>query len=110
MRNWQVNWLPEVDDDFASLDNRQRAQAWKLIRRVATNPLPSFQGGYGKPLGNTASSKLSGLQKIKMRAEGLRIVYKLVERDDVMLIVVVGVRDNDDVYKEAARRREKYDL
>ena len=110
MTVWRIVSLPEVEGDLRRLDKEQERKVQKAIRRVATNPLPSFQGGYGKPLGNTASNKLSGLQKIKLRGEGLRIVYKLVERDDVMLVVVVGVRDNDDVYKEAARRKEKYDL
>ena len=48
--------------------------------------------GYGKPLGNQNRSSFSGLLKIKLKKDGLRIVYKLVKENEQMLIVVIGVR------------------
>ena len=110
MTMWRIMSLPEVVNDVRKLDKEQERRVQKAIRRVAQNPLPASQGGYGKPLGNKGGSALAGLQKIKMRGEGLRVVYKAVEQDGVMLIVVVGVRADDDVYKEAAKRKEKYGL
>ena len=48
--------------------------------------------------------------KIKLRGEGIRIVYKLIRTETQMLIVVVGVREDDEVYDTAQRRRDKHTL
>lgn len=60
--------------------------------------------GIGKPLGNHASSKLSGFYKIKLRDLGYRVVYSLLRENDTMTVIVISVRDDDEVYKEAQRR------
>ena len=48
----------------------------KGIAKVSENPLPSSQGGYGKPLRNANRAHLAGLCKIKFRDLGIRVVYK----------------------------------
>ena len=68
------------------------------------------EGGLGKPLGNRGGTDLSGFLKIKLKAAGLRVVYKLIRTETEMLIVVIGARADDDVYKTAQKRAEKYDL
>ncbi len=40
----------------------------------------------------------------KARKDGVRIVYRLARIEETMVIIVVGVRDGDYVYEEAARR------
>ena len=76
----------------------------KAIGRVSKNPLPQSEGGYGKPLGNNQSSKLAGCMKIKLKSIGIRVVYRLVRVDKVMKIIIISVRNDDEVYKEAERR------
>ena len=68
------------------------------------------EGGYGKPLGSKSGTDLSGLLKIKLRDAGLRIVYKLVRTETSMLIIVIGARADDAVYKIAEKRAHKHEL
>ena len=48
---WKVEYLSEALDDIKQLDQGQRVQVVKAINRVAVDPLPQNEGGYGKPLG-----------------------------------------------------------
>lgn len=101
---WTVVFMEQATEDLKSLDHSQRVQALKAIMKVSTNPLPDSEGGYGKPLGNLRSGKLSGCCKIKMLKLGLRVVYKLVREAGEMKIIVVAARSDDAVYREAERR------
>ena len=108
--NWEVNYLPEADKDIASLARNQQIIVQKAIKKVKENPLPQSEGGYGKPLGHKHGTNLTNFLKIKLRGEGIRIVYKLIRTQTQMLIVVVGVREDDEVYEIAQRRRDKHNL
>lgn len=107
---WELSFLPEAQDDLRSLDGSQRIRVVKAIAKVQENPLPASEGGYGKPLGNSRLSQLSGLMKVKLRADGIRIVYKLEHMEHAMRVVVIGVRSDDAVYREAQKRRESRGL
>ena len=107
---WDLIFLPEADDDFNSLDRRQKIIVDNAIKKVQTNPLPQSEGGYGKPLGHKKGRNLTGFFKIKLRGEGIRIAYKLIRTRTTMLVIVVGVREDDEVYKIALKRKEKYGL
>ncbi len=74
------------------------------------NPLSIYEGGYGKPLGHKGALDLSGLLKIKLKQLGIRIVYKAVRTENVMLIIIIGIRDDCEVYIEARNRIDKYDI
>ncbi len=43
--------------------------------------------------------------KIKLRSAGYRLVYEVRDRELVVLVVAVGKRERDDVYRDAARRK-----
>ncbi|MBO7674214.1 MAG: type II toxin-antitoxin system RelE/ParE family toxin [Atopobiaceae bacterium] len=107
---WSVEFLEEAVNDLGKLDMPVRKRALKAIRKVAQNPLPQSEGGYGKPLGRHAAIDLVGLLKVKLRADGIRIVYRIERVGEEMLVVVVGVRADAEVYREAARRRQKHGL
>ncbi|MFC2302014.1 MAG: type II toxin-antitoxin system RelE/ParE family toxin [Selenomonas artemidis] len=104
---WAVDFLPEAADDLARLDGSQRQIAVKAIEKVRQNPLPNTEGGYGKPLGNVAGTVLAGLLKIKLRGQGLRIVYRLLRTEKRMVIIVIGIRADDLVYQTAQGRISK---
>lgn len=110
MTRWALSFLPEAADDLESLDAPVRIRVLKAIEKVLTNPLPQFEGGPGKPLGKKRTYDLSGLLKIKLKADGIRVVYKLVRENDEMRIIIVGVRSDEEVCREASRRREKHGL
>ena len=108
--SWDVQYLPEADKDLDSLSRRQQIQVKKAIKKVQGNPLHQSEGGYGKPLGHKHGLNLTNLMKIKLRGEGIRIVYKLIKTDSRMLVIVVGIREDDEVYEIAHSRRIKHDL
>ena len=107
---WNIVLLDEAEKDMKRLDSSVRLQVLKGIQKVAKNPLSADQGGYGKPLGNKSGLDLTNLCKIKFRDLGIRVVYKVEIIDTVMRIIVVSARADEQAYKEAARRREKYGL
>lgn len=98
--SWRVKFRAEARKDLGELDNSQREEALKAIRKVSFNPLPQSEGGYGKPL----RGGLAGLMKIKLKAAGLRIVYQLIRTETAMEIIVIAVRDGDKVYDTAGQR------
>lgn len=100
---WTIEYIQEAQKDLRKLDSHVRKMILKAIDKTAERPLPPPEG-IGKPLGNHASSKLSGYYKIKLRNLGYRVVYDLVREGNVMKIIVISVRDDEEVYKEAERR------
>lgn len=108
--NWKVLYLPEAANDIAFLSHNQQIIVKKAIDKVQRNPLPQSEGGYGKPLGNKHGMNLSNLLKIKLRGEGIRIIYKLYRSEEQMLIVVIGIRNDEEAYRIAALRRTKHSL
>ena len=104
MTPWTIEFTEEAKKDRAGLDHTQRIQVDKVIYKVSKNPLPQSEGGYGKPLGNKNSNNLTGLLKIKLLKLGIRVVYKIVLTDEVMKIIVVAARADDEIYEVAAKR------
>ena len=107
---WELVYIPDARKDILDLSRNQQIIVEKAIKKVKTNPLPQSEGGYGKPLGNKRGTNLTNMLKIKLRGDGIRIVYKLIRTETKMLVVVVGVREDEEVYEIAQRRRIKYDL
>ena len=108
--NWEVEYLPEAENDLKSLDGSQRILVLKAIKKVKQNPLPVYEGGYGKPLGNKNGNDLSSFLKVKLKSAGLRVVYKVVKQNDKMLIIVIGARADEEVYGIAQKRIQENDL
>lgn len=100
---WTVEYIKEAQKDLRKLDPYVRKLVLKAIDKTAECPLHPPEG-IGKPLGNHASSRLSGFYKIKLKNLGYRVVYDLVREGSVMKIIIISVRDDEAVYKEAERR------
>ncbi len=110
LSKWDAAFLPEAQKDLDKLAGNQKILVSKAIKKVQTNPLPNYEGGYGKPLGNKNNTNLSGLLKIKIKNAGIRIVYKIIKTKTTMLIVVIGARADDEVYEIAHSRNKKHEL
>ena len=104
--NWKLEYLPEAEKDLKDLNGSQRILVLKAIKKVQQNPLPVEEQGYGKPLGNHSSTNLAGLLKIKLRSAGLRVVYQLRRTESSMMIIVIGVRADEEVYEIAQKRAD----
>lgn len=102
---WIREYLPEARNDLRRLDGSTKQRVIKMLQRVSQNPLPANEGGYGKPLGKHKGIDLTGMMKVKLRSEGIRVVYKLERREGRMVVVVVGVRTHQEAYRAAYERR-----
>lgn len=101
---WTVEMTPDAERDFNRLQGSVKQIVAKAIKKVARNPLPASEGGYGKPLGNKGGKNLTGLLKIKIVSIGIRVVYRLIRENGVMKILVVAARADGEVYSIAASR------
>lgn len=104
---WNIEYIKAAQRDLDKLDPYVRKYILKAIEKTSERPLPPPKG-IGKPLGNHSSTKLTGYYKIKLRDLGYRIVYGLIQEENTMRIIVISIRNDDLVYKEAERRIEKY--
>lgn len=105
--SWNIEYLPEAEKNLKNLDGSQHILVLKAIKKVSQNPLTIDENGYGKTLGNHNITSLSSFLKIKLKASGLRVVYKLQRIEDMMLIVVIGVRVDEEAYEIAQKRASK---
>ena len=113
---YNIEYDSRALDDLAKVDTSAKRIILKAINRVAENPLPRTEGGYGWPLGNKQGRDLTwplgnkqgrdltNLLKIKMRGIGYRVVYELKRTESSMVIIVVGVRADEEVYRVAYER------
>ena len=108
--SWSVEFLEEAEKDLKRLDRGVQTQVVKGIKKLAQNPVSIHEGGYGKPLGNKNNTDLTGFFKIKYRDLGIRVVYRLEYTETMMKIIVISARTDEQVYKEALRRRERYGI
>lgn len=87
--------MPEALDEWRSLDGSVKANLKKLLEKRLDNPhVP----------GAELTGALAGCYKIKLRKQGVRLVYSV--EDDHLLVVVLAVDKREDavVYKSAVSR------
>ena len=101
--NWKIEYIKEAQRDLQRLDPYNRRLILKAIEKTAERPLPP-PDGIGKPLGSHAAANLSGYYKIKLRDLGYRVVYGLIREGNTMKVIVISIRDDEAVYREAERR------
>ncbi len=107
---WTIRFLPEAQKDLKNLSGNQSRMVAKSIQRVEANPLPKSEGGYGISLGHKGNRDLTNFLEIKLRGAGIRVIYKLIRTETEMLVVVIGLREDEDVYDVAQHRIDKYGL
>lgn len=71
--------------ELEKLSGNQKQAVAKALNKIINNPKSIYEGGYGKPLRNNKYSKLAGYLKVKIKNEGIRIVYKVIESEIVVL-------------------------
>lgn len=102
--SYHVEYTDFSRADLSALDNSVAKVVKKAIDKVSENPLPKSEGGYGNPLGSRNNSKLTGCCKIKLKRHGIRVVYKVIKSGNIMKIIVIAARADDEVYNIAAGR------
>ena len=107
MTLWNIEYIKAAQKDIRKLREPAKSHVYEALLKVRQNPLPFTEGGYGKPLGNKLGNNLTGLLKVKLRGDGIRVVYRLERSEQSMTVIVVSVRDDNAVYDEAAKRLNK---
>jgi mRNA interferase RelE/StbE len=102
--SWMPDYSKNAEDDLKDLDNSQRIQVLKSVTKALLNPLPQNEGGYGHPLGNKRGNNLTGCFKLKLKKLGLRIVYQLNREQNIMKIIAISARDDEEVYNIVSSR------
>lgn len=92
---YELAFLDEALKEWRKLDNSTREQfKAKLTERLENPKVPS--------------ARLNGAKeryKIKLRNAGFRLVYQVKDRELLVLVVAVGKRERNEVYKVADRRK-----
>ena len=91
---YELAFLDEALKEWRKLDNATREQfKVKLAERLQNPKVPS--------------ARLHGSKeryKIKLRNAGFRLVYQVKDMEMLVLVVAVGKRERNEVYKAAERR------
>ncbi len=92
--NYRLKFLPTALKEWKKLDNSIQKQFKKKLAERLQKP-------------HVISAKLSGFEnhyKIKLRARGYRLIYEVVDKELIVLIIAVGKREKNLVYKKAQKR------
>ncbi|MFN7168697.1 MAG: type II toxin-antitoxin system RelE family toxin [Pannonibacter sp.] len=92
---YELAFLDEALKEWRKLDNNIRDQFKARLADRLLNP-------------KVPSARLHGASdryKIKLRSAGYRLVYEVRDSQLLVLVVAVGKRERNEVYKIAARRK-----
>ena len=91
---YKLDFLVEALKDWKALDASTKVQFKKKLKERLANP-------------HVPSARMSGTTnryKIKLRAIGYRLVYEVIDDEVVVIVVAVGKRERNKVYKIASKR------
>ena len=86
--------MPKVLKDWQKLDSNTKEQFKKKLAKRLENP-------------KVPKDKLrdfDNVYKIKLKSLGYRLAYEVIDERLVVLVLVVGKRENNAVYDELAKR------
>lgn len=100
----RLDFWEDAKTDWASLDGHQKKFVTKALQRIEVNA-----NNIGEALSKKRQIDLTGYRKVKLKAVGIRIVYKVLnDKIEVAEIVAIGNRADEEVYKEAFERISKH--
>lgn len=91
---YKLRFKEKALEEWNNLDQTIREQFAKKLRGLKENPR----------IDSARLSSLKNCYKIKLRKAGYRLVYEVREQEVVILIVAIGKRERNQVYKTAAKR------
>ncbi|NOX26060.1 MAG: type II toxin-antitoxin system RelE/ParE family toxin [Deltaproteobacteria bacterium] len=92
--NYNLKFLPTALKEWKKLDNTIKNQLKNKLKERCENPhvpvchLRGFANHY----------------KIKLKTSGYRLVYEVVEDEICVLVIAVGKRNKNEVYRRASER------
>ncbi len=95
---WAVEFHPLVrDEDLPSLDPDARAKILKAVRRKLTVDPEAY--------GERLRAELHGYWKL--RVDEYRVIYEVRKNIVTVLVLKIGHRRDDEVYKQVSKRLKK---
>lgn len=99
--NVEIRFSKQALEDLSGYEKEQQEIIVALILARAKNGPLIKPNGIGEPL----RGELHGFTKIKPKHMGLRVIYRLVQKTNIIMeIIAIGPRDHDKVYAMAAKR------
>ena len=93
--SYKLKFLPTALKEWKKLENAIQIQfKKKLEERLEFPHIPSCQ-----------LSSFKNHYKIKLRASGYRLVYEVIDDEICILVIAIGKRDKNVVYKKAKERK-----
>ena len=95
--NYKLKFLPSALKEWQKLDHTIQTKFKKKLKERLGSP-------------HVNSCKLSGFKnhyKIKLRASGCRLVYEVIDEEIYVLVIAIGKRDKNLVYKKAGQRKNR---
>lgn len=93
--SYSLKFKTEAQREWRGLDRNIQDQFKKKLAERLIRP-------------HVPSAKLSGQKdryKIKLRSAGFRLVYEVRDAELIVIVIAVGKRDRNAVYKTAAKRQ-----
>jgi len=91
---YELEFLEEALREWGKINSAIKEQFKKKLKERLNNP-------------KVISAKLSGSNcryKIKLRSAGYRLIYEVKDKKMIVVVIAVGKRERNQVYKLAAKR------
>lgn len=99
----KLDFWEDASKDWLLLDGHQKRFVAKALKRIEENG-----ANIGETLNKKRNIDLTGYRKVKLKAIGIRIVYRVLhDKIEVAEIIAIGNREDAEVYKEAFERIKK---
>ncbi|MBU3619176.1 type II toxin-antitoxin system RelE/ParE family toxin [Polynucleobacter sp. JS-Fieb-80-E5] len=96
MKSFSLEFHALALKEWQKLDNSVKEQFKKQLQKRLVNPRVSSAKLHGD---------LDNFYKIKLRTVGYRLVYEVIDHKLVVLVIAVGKRNQDVVYRNAENRK-----
>ena len=96
--SYNLEFLERAFDEWQKLNPSIKQQFKKKLSKLLDNP-------------RIPKNKLSGhpnRYKIKLRSIGYRLVYEVVDNEIIVLVIAIGKRENNAIYRSADSRSSSY--
>jgi mRNA interferase RelE/StbE len=87
-----------AQEDFERLDNSVQREVAAQLLKLQSNPLA------GEALGNRMGYDLRGLRKLYVCRRTIRIVWKVVADQLIVMVIGIGRRDKGEIYRLVSER------
>jgi mRNA interferase RelE/StbE len=96
LRSFSLEFHITALKEWQKLDNSLKDQFKKHLEKRLSNPrVPSAK----------LHGDLDNFYKIKLRTLGYRLVYEVIDHKLVILVIAIGKRNREEVYKKASTRK-----